>query len=100
MAGTERWTPVQERVMDLVYGSGAGDWWHAPCGHAGPQMTVSPEGIVTCHHELSNRHDHNHWTPEMWLTWQNIPGGHCRPPACEIVNCGRTYTEDEVRLSV
>jgi hypothetical protein len=82
------WTPVQERVMDLVYGGPAGDWWHGPCGHGGHQMTVSPDGIVTCHHQLSSRHDHTRW----------LIGGKqsCKPPACEIVECGRTYTEAEL----
>jgi hypothetical protein len=105
-----RWTPTQERVMDLVYGrliwgedgllvgqDPGHPVWKAPCGHHGTQMTVDPQGIITCHHEVTNRHDHKAWTELMWLTWQGGPGEYCKPPECEVVKCGRTYTEADVQ---
>lgn len=106
---SDRWTPVQERVMDKVYGRTL--WaedgrligedpehpiWRAPCGHRGTQMTIDPHGIVTCHHELANRHDHTHWTAEMWSTWTGDHDQYCKPPKCERVTCGRKYSEAEV----
>lgn len=78
------WTPVQERVMNLVYGDpGKHNWWIAPCGHGGFEMTIDAQGLITCHHTISQQHGPG------CFPWQ------CTPE-CVVTTCGHTYTESDV----
>lgn len=78
--------------MDLVYGfepPGASPW-RGLCGHSGVGMTVDAEGVITCHHILSEQHT-------------NPPGfgpfpHECSPDRCKVEKCGRTYTEADVMV--